>query len=60
MPTGTVIAYLLMIITSTLAGFHCVPVYVHMMIITLSTIYVGCRGSIKDIKDEHGQVNINI
>jgi len=54
---GVLSAYLLMIVTGFIANFHLVPVYAHMMIATLCTIYIGCIGSVKEEKVKRGEVN---
>ena len=46
LPRGTVIAYLSMLVASVLALFHLIPVYPHMMILTVATIYIGSHNSL--------------
>lgn len=48
------IAFLVIVLTTFLASFHLVPVSVHMMLVTLATIYIGSRFALKCWKVEGG------
>ena len=43
---GTAIAYLSIVVASVLGLLHLIPVYPHMMVLTLATIYIGCHNSL--------------
>lgn len=43
---GVIIAYLSIVAASVLGLFHLIPVYPHMMILTIATIYIGSHNSL--------------
>ena len=43
---GTVIAYLSIVVASVLGLLHVIPVYPHMMVLTVATIYIGSHNSL--------------
>ena len=54
MSRSVAVAFLVIVATTLLASFHLVPVSVHMMLVTLSTIYIGSRFALKCWKVEGG------
>ena len=46
LPRGTIIAYLSIVVASILGLLHLIPVYPHMMILTIATIYIGSHNSL--------------
>jgi minor histocompatibility antigen H13 len=51
MYAGVRIAYLIMTICALLANYHLLPVYIHMMLITVATIYIGSVYSVINLSD---------